>query len=313
MSFSDMMSSSRGPGVIGMLMALMVLLGFGALFMFAFDEGLQGGEQSIESVIANQVKEIANDQRSITAGRELLAQVPTKVANAKELNRLKYQNDSLKTKTADLVGAVAAKKAEVASSIDTFEAYKDRFRAYIRGKAKGESMGTLETLTGITYTNVNIREVTAIGIQIRHEGGQKRIPFEELPEETKERFQFDPKQKEKALTQESENLNKHEAAVAVADQIADQQLDQQREVDAAKAQEKRKLTILMKESQIQGLEDEIRGLNSDLDRAAAAAAAARAAGRMHLNKSNTISGTIRLKQNRIAALRSEVQQLRAAL
>lgn len=296
-----------------MLMALLVLLGFGALFMFAFDEGLQGGAQSIESVIVNQAKQILSDQQSITAGREVLAQVPTKVANAKELNRLKYENDSLKTKTADLVSAVAAKKAEVVSSIDTFEAYKDRFRAYIRGKAKGEAMEKLETLSGTIYTNVNIREVTAIGIQIRHEGGQKRIAFEELPEEMKDRFQFDPKQKEKALTQETENFVKHEAAVAAADQIADQQLDKQREVDSAKAKEQKKLAILTKEGQIKGLEDEIRGLNADLDRAAAAAAAARAAGRMHLNKSNTISGTIRLKQNRIATLRSEVLQLRAIL
>ena len=296
-----------------MVMALIVLLGFGALFMFAFDEGLQGGSQSIESVIAGQAKEIINDQRNIDAGRELLAQVPTKLANTKELNRLKYESESLKTKTAELVGAVATGKAEVIRGIDLFEAYKDRFRAYVRGNAKNESMAKLETLTGVIYTNVNIREVTAIGIQIRHEGGQKRIPFEELSEEMRDRFQFDPKQKQKALTQESETLIKHEAAVAAADQVADQQMDQQRDEDAAKAQEKRKLAILTKEGQIKGLENEIRGLNSDLDRAAAAAAAARAAGRMHLNKSNTISGSIRLKQNRIATLRSEVQQLRAIL
>jgi hypothetical protein len=40
MSFSDLMQSGRGPGVIGMLLALVVLVGFGLLFMFAFDEGL---------------------------------------------------------------------------------------------------------------------------------------------------------------------------------------------------------------------------------------------------------------------------------
>ena len=46
------MSSARGPGVIGMIMALIVLLGFGVLFMFAFDEDLQGGGQTIEALVA---------------------------------------------------------------------------------------------------------------------------------------------------------------------------------------------------------------------------------------------------------------------
>ena len=313
MSFSDMMSSGRGPGVIGMVMALIVLLGFGLLFMFAFDEGLQGGSQSIQSVIAQQAKHIIDDQQAITTGRESLAKIPAKLANAKELSRLKRESESLQTKTAELARAVEAGKAEVARSSDAFEAYKDEFRVYARGKAKGEAMDTLETVTGVVYHNVNIREVTAIGIQFRHEGGLRRISFEELSETIKDRFQFDPKQKERALAQESETRDQHEAAVALADHAADQQLDQQRELDADKAREVKKRDIVMKEVQIKSLEGDIRELNSELDRAAAAAAAARAAGRMHLNKSNGISGTIRAKQNRISTLRSEVNQLRANL
>jgi hypothetical protein len=34
MSFTDLMSSSRGPGLIGTLMALLVLVGFGTLYLF---------------------------------------------------------------------------------------------------------------------------------------------------------------------------------------------------------------------------------------------------------------------------------------
>ncbi len=51
----------------------------------------------------------------------------------------------------------------------TFADYKDEYRAYARGKAKGETIETLETLTGVIYHNAIIREVTAIGIQIRHD------------------------------------------------------------------------------------------------------------------------------------------------
>ena len=294
-----------------MVMALIVLLGFGLLFMFAFDEGLQGGAQSIESVIAQQAKNIIDDRQAITAGRESLAQIPHKLANAKDLGRLKRESELLQAKATKLFEVVAASKVELARDGEAFEAYKDEFRVYARSKAKGEAMDTLETLTGVIYHGVNIREVTAIGIQIRHEGGQKRIHFEDLSDAIKDRFQFDPKQKEKALAQESENRDQHDAAVAVADQIADQQLDQQREVDAGKAKDLKKREIVMKEVQIKALEGEIRDLNAELERATAAAAAARAAGRMHLNKSNGISGSIRGKQNRIATLQSEVNQLRA--
>ena len=296
-----------------MVMALIVLLGFGLLFMFAFDEGLQGGPQSIESVIAQQAKNIIEDQQAITAGRESLAQIPSKLANVKELGRLKRESELLQAKATKLFEVVAANKAELARDDEAFEAYKDEFRVYARSKAKGEVMATLETLTGVTYHDVNIREVTAIGIQIRHEGGHKRIPFEDLSDAMKDRFQFDPKQKEKALAQESENRDQHDAAVAVADQIADQQLDQQRKVDAGKAKDLKNREIVMKEVQIKALEGELSDLNAELQRATAAAAAARAAGRMYLNKSNGISGSIRAKQNRIATLRSEVNQLRAIL
>jgi hypothetical protein len=313
MSFSDMMSSGRGPGLIGMVMALMVLLGFGLLFMFAFDEGLQGGGQSIQSVIAHQAKEIIDDQQNIQVGSELLAQVPARLAHAKELNRLKHDSESLQAKTAELVNAVAAGKAEVIRSGESFESYKDEYRAYIRNKAKDESWDQLETLAGTVYHHVNIREVTAIGIQIRHEGGQKRIPFEDLPEAMKDRFQFDPKQKEDALAQESETRTKHDAAVAVADGLTDQKMQQQRKVDAADAKDKKRQEIVMKEVQIKSLEEQVRGLDAELDRAASEASAARAYGRMHLNKSNTISGSIKATQNRITTLRSEVNQLRSGL
>ena len=42
MGFSDLLSSSRGPGVIGVLVALLVLGGFGTLFV-VFDDNMQGG------------------------------------------------------------------------------------------------------------------------------------------------------------------------------------------------------------------------------------------------------------------------------
>ncbi len=312
MSFSDMMSSGRGPGVIGMVMALIVLLGFGLLFMYASDETQRTG-QSIESVIAQQSKDIDGYEANIVHGRKSLDLAPARTAGAKELTKVKRENQTLQENITSLKGVIETAKAEIVRRGEAFDAYKDEYRAYARGKAKGETMEKLETLTGTVYQNVTIREVTAIGIQIRHGDGQKRIPFEELPESMKDHFQFDPKQKEKAVAVESATQNEHEAATAVADELAGQKMDAQRAKDAAEAKDRLRQDIALKEGLIDSLREEIKGLEAQIERAAADATAARAAGRMHINKSGSLSGNIRSKMSRISSLQAEVGQMKARL
>ncbi|MEO7100973.1 MAG: hypothetical protein ABI162_16570 [Luteolibacter sp.] len=313
MSFSDMMSSGRGPGVIGMLMALVVLIGFGLLFMFAFDEGFQGGAQSIESVIASQAKEIEGSQNRIASGEKTLATAPALIATAKEVSRFKHESQSLKERISVLKTGIETANADIVGINKNFEEYKDQYRAFVRSKAKGETMPVLETKTGIIYKNVNIREVTPVGIQIRHDEGQKRIPFEELPDSMVDYYQFDPNQKAAALADENASRDVHEAEAAAAGVLADQAMAEQRAKDAAEKREKTLREVATKEAQIDGLRGDIRGLQSDLNRATAEANAARAAGRMHLNKSNSIGANINSKQNRISALRSEIDQMKSSI
>ncbi len=296
-----------------MVMALIVLLGFGLLFMFAFDEGLQGGEQSIASVIAGQAKEIERSQEGIADGRKTLSLAPARVTDAKELTRLKRENQALRDNIVNLKKEIEGGNADIVRRQRASEAYKDEYRANIRGKAKGETLATLETRSGAVYKDVSIREVTAIGIQIRHADGQKRIPFEDLPEAMNDRFQFDPKQKNQAVAAEAAARTEHEAAVAVADGLADQEAAKQKGQDAVLTKQKQMLEIAAKESQINSLKDGIRDLENEMSRASAAAASARAAGRMHIDRSGGISGDIRSKQNRIATLRAEVGQMKSSL
>lgn len=248
-----------------MLMALFVLLGFGLLFMFAFDEGAQGGDQSIESVISHQAKDIDGYQAIILSGKENLERAPARIANSTELTRLKRQNQALHEKSAELMKGIEIRKSEVGLKSEKFAGYKDQYRAYARGKAKGENIVKLQTLTGVVYDDVTIREVTAIGIQIRHSDGQKRIPFEELPEAMKDRFQFDPKQRDQALAEESAKRNEHEAAVAVTDaQLVEAKVGQ-RSADADEARSKTISAISYKEDRIQALEKEIESLKDAIN------------------------------------------------
>lgn len=261
MSFTDLMSSERGPGVIGMMMGLFVLLGFGVLFVFAFDEGSQGGDHSIESVIRHQTKEIDGFQANIELGKQKLDQAPARIAQARELTRLKRGGQEA---IVNLTKGIEKRKAAIALQDTAFGDYKDKYRAYVRGKAKGQTIGKLETLNKVVYNDVVIREVNPVGIQIRHADGHKRIPFEDLPETMKDHFQFDPQQKEQALAEESASLNELEAAVVVTNSIADQANAERRFADAELVREKTIRAISSKESRIQALGREIDSLNNSI-------------------------------------------------
>jgi hypothetical protein len=297
------MSSGRGPGVIGMILALIVLLGFGLLFMFAFDEGWQGAEQSIESVISSQEKEIENIKSGIAHGEKELEKAPALIAAGKKLKDMKRENqfrdgniDGLKKGIASANEAITAKLAEI-------EAYKDKYRDYARGRAKGRELEKLETRDGNTYQKVVIREVTPIGFQIMHDGGQKRIAFEQLPAEMQDEFQFDPKQKAEAVAKEEAMRNEHENAVSAAQEVEGKQAAVQREKEAEEKRQNMVRAIAVKESRIETLKTEIKQLNEALPKESLKRISN--APQMKLQLSN--------KQRELSALSDDVTRLRSAL
>lgn len=313
MSFTDLMSSGRGPGVIGFLIAMLIILGFGALLTLAFDEGSQGAHISIEAVIRNQGKDIENYVLQSEAGNKRLAKAAARIEDDKKSRRLKVQNQSLATGVQAAETRAKAAHSVVAKQTEVFENYKDQYRAHVRGLAKGRVYDQLETQAGTVYKNVNIRDVTPVGIQIRHDDGHKRIAFEELPQEMQDHFQFDPKQKDRALKAEAAQRIELESAVAITDQAAEVQAAKQKIKGTAIAKEKINREIAGINAQIQTLQGEVAKLRAQMAQAGDAANAARGNGKIHVNKSGAISGNIRAKENRIATLQAELNQLRARL
>lgn len=284
-------------------MALIVLLGFGLLFMFATDEGFQGGDQSIESLIAHQAKDIEFTKGTVENGRELLGDAPERIKKAKELSRLKRGVLALQERVVALERDIESGKAEAVLSNRAFEDYKDQYRAYVRGKAKGETLDTLETGSGVIYKNVSIREVTAVGIQIRHDDGHKRIAFEELPEAMRDHFQFDPKQKAAAVAKEQATWNEHEAAVSIANLDSNRRLEEQATKDAEAAREKLTRAITIKISRTRSLNDEIESLEEAIPK------------EVHKGISNAPAMREQLanKRSALAALQSDIARMQAEL
>lgn len=303
MSFTDMMSSGRGPGVIGMVMALFVLIGFGLLFMFAFDEGFQGGEQSIESLIAQQTKDIEKSKDAVTSGQELLNLAPARVSKAKELASLKSKNQGFLDSIEGLKRKVGAANSGLIELEKSFESYKNEYRAFVRGKAKGETMAKLETRGGDVYEDVNIREVSAIGIQIRHKGGQKRIPFEDLPDAMQDHFQFDPNQKVEAVASENAARADHEAAVAVSDDQQKKVMEAARIKEAEENKVKAANAITTKMAQCDALEDRIEQMEEAII----------LEGKKTVSRAGLMRVDLTAMQRQLAELRSQIATLRGQL
>jgi hypothetical protein len=301
MSFTELMSSSRGPGVIGMLLALVVLLGFGVLFLFAFDDGFQGGGATVESIVALQSKEIENYNKNIADGKGRLALAPARVGVIKELESLNRanvaQHQTIEKVTADIQSAKTALEAQN----QTFEDYKNQYRAFVRDGAKGTNMAELKTLDGVIYKNVSIREVTAVGIQIRHDDGHKRLAFEELSDELRDYYQFDPNQKEQALVAETQARDEHEAAAAAANEASEKQMDLQRAKNAQETKEAALRSIAAKEAAAKSLEREIRQLTDALPIEA----------KKKLSRAGIMREQLADKQNQLSALRSQIATLRS--
>lgn len=301
MSFSEMMESSRGPGVIGMLMALLVLVGFGFLFMFAFDERLQGGDQSIESFLAGQAREIADIENSIVHGETQFTEASGRRARAEELTALKRGNQNRATQIAGLKTEITILHELISSKMQESETYKDKYRALVRGKAKGETMSQLETRKGDVYENVTIRDVTPIGIQIMHDGGQKRIAFEEVSSALQERFQFDPKQKAEAVAREEAQRSEHEAAVSKATDAQSVDLAEKKRIEAESRRDAMIRSIAIKQSRIHSLGDEIKSLEEALPKEALKRISR--APQMRLQLTN--------KQRELSALKADVARMQA--
>lgn len=226
-SFGDMMSSSRGPGLIGTLMALLVLVGFGLLYFFVFDAELQGGEQSIESVIREQTQQLNTLGLRHEAAKKEFAAAPERRKTAEEFQTLTRQLQSGQAKLNGLNAYASDVRQQVEGAVAAFEDYKDRYRAQVRGAAAGLKYDELKTAAGKTYRQVVVKKVDAVGMNFQHEHGSGRADFEDLSAEVQDYFQYDPKQKELARQQENLAHREHVQQVNVAQaQAAKEQQEQ---------------------------------------------------------------------------------------
>ena len=85
----------------------------------------------------------------------------------------------------------------------------------------------IKTLSGTTYQNITVTRVEANGISISHDDGLAKIPFTDLSEELRSKYNYDPKKaaqlsqvEQAAAAQRAAKANEEAVALAAAKSIA---------------------------------------------------------------------------------------------
>jgi len=188
--FDDMFTSSRGPGVIGTGLALVVLVGFGSLYLLVFDEEMQGGDKTIESIIRDQGGQIESYEKSIIMQKDTIEKSKERVKLSDEVVGLERQIALRQTRIDEMKTEISDAETSIATMQSEWETYKAAYRKAERARAIGEKLPELTTKSGVTYKGVKINKIDDLRTNIGHADGSKAIAWNEMPDDLADRFQF---------------------------------------------------------------------------------------------------------------------------
>lgn len=182
MGFTDLLSSGRGPGVIGTLVALLVLVGFGGLFM-VFDKDMERvGGKKIEAVVRDLGLEIEGKQTQLASFKELVKQGDLLKEQENTIGEIKASVAQGAPKIEELKANIAEAETSNTAALEAWEEYKNQYRAQTWEKAIGRNLGDVKGRTsGKLYTNAVITKVEHTGLRVTDSTGPKRIDLVDVP------------------------------------------------------------------------------------------------------------------------------------
>lgn len=303
MSFSDLMQSGRGPGVVGMLLAMLVLGGFGILFLFAIEDEPKDAKLTPEGIILEQEKEIAEIKAAITQRKANLDVLPKLQETEKKARETKREVLFATGRAESTRAGIADIKAKITATDEEFVKYKDLYREFSRLGAKGENLGNLTTKKGVTHEEVTVREVDAVGMAIKSKTGYFRIPYEELPDTLQDRFQFDPAQRDAKLAKEHGEHNDLNAAARQVEEQRKAEEDQRKSQEDGDREMETKRRITEIKTEMASINSELGQLQAELNREML----------KKLRNTNAVKSKIAAKQARKTTLAAELSRLQSSL
>lgn len=173
-----------------MLFALIVLIGFGGLFIMATDDSGSYRGENIHTRIKSSKSAINDKKRAIIYWKEAAVTYDLRRQQLVDLDGVKSKVKNAISEVSRYETLVEAAKSEIVNLDQRAEDYKKEYRVSERERAIGEEVASMSTVDGKVYEKVSIRKVTALGMEIRHQNGFKRIHYQNLPDEMQDRFQF---------------------------------------------------------------------------------------------------------------------------
>lgn len=186
--FNDFHESTRNVGMVGILLGLLVLAGFCGLGM-AVMSGLKKSGPTIESQLERQAEISTRVTEDLKRQRVRLEEVEGFQAKAGLVEKAKLEL----AKEQEVVKASAERVVELQDDIEagqlTFEEYRDQYRTNERENAIGEVVD-LSSTKGEGFEKCEIKSISPLHLRISRSAGIMGIPYQELPREIQDRFQF---------------------------------------------------------------------------------------------------------------------------
>ncbi len=217
MGSTDLFSSSYGPGVVGTFMALIVLLGFGGLYMLVGDSYLQQGPP-IETVIAENEKDIAQLKKSIAASTDQLTRIDQIKKARFELQRLEVKTAELDQRIQGLISKKEQAASQVAAAERTFEQYREQYRESARLSLVDRVFEELRTGDGKVFQNAKVTSVDPVRMNFQHDDGIGKVNLGDLPADLKTYLQYSEDRAKEHLVAEHQTDAKLGDAVKIAQQ-----------------------------------------------------------------------------------------------
>jgi chromosome segregation ATPase len=300
--FDDLFSSSRGPGVIGTGLALVVLVGFGSLYMLVFDEEMQGGDKTIESIIRDQAGQIDSYEKSIAMQKDSIEKSKERVKLSDEVVGLERQIALRQTRIDEMKAEITEAGTAIEKVGTDWEAYKTLYRKAERGRAIGEEFPELTTKSGRSYKGVKINKIDDLRTGITHAQGGGSIAWNEMPDELADRFQFTKELADALYKKEHEVIDVLGDAADMTEirssiDIINSRIKESDALYNSKAQDNSQA-----HSRIQSLENKIQGLRNQI---------AAEANKQGLRQTPRYRSQIQECQNKIAAERGNISSFPA--
>lgn len=310
----DMFSSSKGPGVIGMLLGVVVLAGFAGLGMAVFDGRFNGDNaNSLENKLETQAAEILRLTNRVVAINEAIdkSRSDDKVRGEAQVaeNRIKLIDETITGASSE----VEELKLELETIRNGRLEYRQTYRDAVRAKAVGEKIDELEILSGKVYKSITIRSVDALGLAFTDETGPKKVDCKVLPMAMQDYYQFGEEEAEVQRVKEREiEAGVTARIVKISEQKKEQKM---KAAERQKEEEKRKA-----EWRIVKLEAGIRAAESNVQAELRKAAdyrrmhrEARARGNIssHTSKARQAEEAAQRWRNAIVTARGQIADLKA--